>query len=239
MAVGLEVCFDSCAAVAPSERCFIVGRTGRIFASIEPIHREHLSVRREKKREIGTTLPKLTLDRSFVLTIYCLTHDRWWSRREIYAAKAGDEILPFINIMIRLWARNGEGNGRRRIVKAWRNNFRNETRDDKSPPRRAKRRPIARKRSPEHLLFRRRARSMSIKLRTSGWKRHFQNCCRHDFRLRNSHARRCSRCLPLFPRGVSSFRAIVKRCWRIVRCTFSRYDVRRDKKFSMLDINHL
>lgn len=44
---------------------------------------------------------------------------------------------------------------------------------------------IARERSPEHLLFWRRTRSMSINLRTSGLKRHFQNCCRHDFRLRN------------------------------------------------------
>lgn len=39
--------------------------------------------------------------------------------------------------------------------------------------------------------------------------------------------------------GDSTFRAIVKRRWRIVRCTFSRHDVRRDKKFSMFNKSSL
>lgn len=48
-----RACFDSCTTVALNERCFIVVRTrvsDGIFASIDPIHRGHLSVRRGKKK---------------------------------------------------------------------------------------------------------------------------------------------------------------------------------------------
>lgn len=101
------VCFDSCTAVASSERCFIVGRTGleRIFASIDPIHRGHLSVRRKREME------KKKRDRNYVvqvdsrLTLYTrdlsssLTYDRIYGPRwmsEIHGTKARDEILRLL-----------------------------------------------------------------------------------------------------------------------------------------------